>query len=160
MSDDHSPGDGRQRYADQGGPEARHAQTHDVRREALTNPTGPEPVDESFAAQLAPQTPEQIRARQATETTPAGEDKSLHKRLPELSSAELGTLPVLAPGTTLEQGSVYLDLDDLARGPFKAIGGQEAGARIVAKGDTDYELWNRLAGRDDAPEVERPAGQA
>lgn len=160
MSDDHSPGDRRRPYANQGGPEGRHAQTHDVRREALTNPTGPEPVDESFAEQLAPETPDQIRRRQATETTPAGDDKSLHKRMPELSSAELGTLPVLAPDTPLEQGSVYLDLDDLARGPFKAIGGQVAGARVVAKQDTDYELWNRLAGRDDEPEIERPAGQA
>ena len=33
QSDDSSPGDGRQRYTDIGGVEARHAQTHDVRRE-------------------------------------------------------------------------------------------------------------------------------
>ena len=51
MSDDHSPGDARQPYSDRGGPEGRHAETHDVVREQLTNPTGPEPEDESFAEQ-------------------------------------------------------------------------------------------------------------
>ena len=160
MSDDHSAGDRRQPYADQGGPAGRHAQTHDVRRESLTNPTGPDPVDESFAAQLAPETPEAIRRAQVDETTPAAADKHLHNRLQGLNDEELGRLPVLEPGTPLEQGSVYLDLDDLGRGPFKAIGGQEAGQRVVPKKDADYELWNRLAGRDDEPEIERPAGQA
>ena len=35
---------------------------------------------------------------------------------------------------------------------------QEAGKhqRLVARNETDYELWNRLAGRDDSPEIERP----
>ena len=33
-----------------------HAKTHDVRREAHTNPKGPEPPGEDFAADLAPQT--------------------------------------------------------------------------------------------------------
>src|SRR4051812_2035990 len=42
MSDDHSPGDRRQPYSDRGGPEGRHAETHDVRREELTNPRGPD----------------------------------------------------------------------------------------------------------------------
>src|SRR5215208_2754639 len=54
MSDDHSPGDGRQPYSDRGGPEGRHVQTHDVRREELTNPVGPQTEDSSFAVQLAP----------------------------------------------------------------------------------------------------------
>ncbi len=159
MSDDHSAGDRRRPYADQGGPEGRHAQTHDVRREQLTNPSGPEPVDESFAEQLAPETPEAIRREQAEQTGSAADDKDLHGQLQGLSSDELARLPVLDPGTTLEQGSVYLDLDDLGRGPFKAIGGQEAGARVVPKKDADYELWNRLAGRDDEPAVERPTGE-
>ena len=65
-------------------------------------------------------------------------------------------LAVLEHGAHLEQGSTYLDLNDLSRSPFKALGGQEAGPdhRYVAKRDTDYELWNRLAGDRDA-EVER-----
>ena len=162
MSDDHSPGDRRRPYADRGGPAARHAETHDVRREALTNPTGPAPVDGSFAAQLAPDTSAGEPGGHEAESSPAADDKALRRRLPALDAAELAGLSVLDPGARLDQGGVYVDLNDLGGGPFKAIGGQEAGSghRYVAKRDTDYELWNRLVGRDDAPDIERPAGGA
>ena len=52
-SDDHSTGDGRQPYSDEGGPEAHHAQTHDVRAEELSNskPSVDEP--DEFANDLA-----------------------------------------------------------------------------------------------------------
>ena len=158
MSDDHSPGDRRQPYSDQGGPEGRHAQTHDLRREQAANPTGPAPVDTSFAEQLAPDASPAEPGGHADERIAAVADKRLHERLPELNDAELATLTVLQPGTALDQGSVYVDLNDLGRGPFKAIGGQQVGPqdRIVAKRDTDHELWNRLVGQDTAPELERP----
>ncbi len=157
MSDDHSAGDARQPYADRGGPAGRHAETHDVRREALTNPTGPAPVDESFAEQLAPDTSTAEPGGHADESLSAADDKRLRERLPDLDNAELSRLAVLETGTSLEQGGTYLDLDDLRRGPFKALGGQSAeqGSRVIAKRDTDYELWNRLAGDREA-EVERP----
>ena len=156
MSDDHSPGDARKPYSDIGGPEARHAETHDVRQEELTNPKGPEPVDETFAEDLAQETPDSIREANLASVS-AASDKDLVDTLPELNRDELAQLPVLVPGTPLEQGSVYLDLNNRAQGPFKAIGGQEAGAkdRFIAKKMTDYQLWNRLTG-DDTAEVERP----
>jgi hypothetical protein len=157
MSDDHSPGDARKPYADIGGPEARHAETHDVARERATNPKGPEPVDESFAEDLAEQTPQRVRDQHLN--ADAGDtDKRVGQLLPDLTDDQLARLSVLDPGTPLEQGAVYLNLDDRERGPFKAIGGQEVGskARIIAKKMTDYELWNEIAGRDDEPEVERP----
>ena len=159
MSDDHSPGDGRNPYADRGGPAGRHAETHDVRREQLTNPTGPAAVDESFAAQLAPETSTAAAGGHADESSSAAADKSVGNRLPHLDSAELATLAILEPGTALDQGSTYLDLNDLGRGPFKAIGGQEIGKgdRVVAKRDTDYELWNRIT-QDRELEIERPEG--
>lgn len=52
-SDDHSTGDGRAPYSDQGGTEGRHAQTHDVKAEAASN-SAPQ-VDEvdEFANDLA-----------------------------------------------------------------------------------------------------------
>jgi len=157
MSDDHSPGDGRKPYSDTGGPEARHAETHDVRREELTNPKGPGPVDESFAEDLAQETPESIRQAQM-DSVSGGDDKDLVNALPDLDQGDLSQLSVLVAGTPLEQGSVYLDLNDRKRGPFKAIGGQEVSGseKIIAKKTTAYELWNRIAGRDDAAEVERP----
>ena len=157
MSDDHSPGDRRRPYADRGGPEARHAETHDVRREALTNPQGPVPEDPSFAAQLEQETPG-ARGGHADESTPASDDKRLHQRLPQLNSEELARLSVLEPGTRLEQGGTYVDLADPARTPFKALAGHDTGPhhRYVAKRDTDYELWNRLVGQDREPEIDRP----
>jgi len=77
------------------------------------------------------------------------DDKVLHERLLMLDDAELARLSVLEPGARLEQGGTYVDLNDLSRSPFKAIGGQEADTehRYVAKRDTDYELWNQMVGQ-------------
>ena len=161
MSDDHSPGDRRKPYSDRGGPEGRHAETHDVRREAATNPRGPEPVDETFDEQLRPGGSPVEQRGHAEESTPASEDKRVRNDLPFLNNEELGRLSVIDPGVMLEQGGVYLDIDDLDRGPFKAIGGHsvEDGQRLIAKRDTDYELWNRLTKNDREPEIERPVEQ-
>lgn len=161
MSDDHSPGDRRRPYADRGGPAGRHAETHDVQREALTNPTGPPPIDESFAEQLAPDTSAGEPGGHAAESMPAADDKALHGRLSMLDADELARLSVLESGARLDQGGTYFDLNDPERGPFKAIGGQEAGPteRYVAKRDTDHELWNRLVGQGREAEVMRPADE-
>jgi hypothetical protein len=100
----------------------------------------------------------------AGESTPAVDDKTLHERLPQLTQDELAHLPVLRPGTQLEQGGVYVDLNHLGRGPFKALGGQQAGSgdRYVAKRDVDHELWNRLVeqdrGAETEPRIEHPQG--
>lgn len=154
MSDDHSPGDRRHPYSDRGGPQARHAETHDVRREELTNPKGPEPVDESFDEQLEQETPDSIRQAQIDATVPADSDDIAVNRLSDLTGEELSSLAILEPDAPLEQGAVYLDINDKRRTPFTAIGGKTAGevGRIVAKKTTDYELWNRLIyrERDDA----------
>lgn len=147
MSDDHSPGDRRQPYSDQGGPAGRHAQTHDVERERLTNPKGPEPEDPTFDEQLEQSTPDAIREAQ-TEGVAASSDKDVVNALSELRNDELASLTILDPETPLEQGSVYLDLEDSSRKPFTATGGQFAGdkGRLIAKKTTDYEIWNRLTG--------------
>jgi hypothetical protein len=159
VSDDHSPGDRRQPYSDRGGPAARHAETHHVRRERHTNPQGPEPEDTSFAAQLAP-VETGSGGGHAMESAPAVADKTLHGRLSALSNDELARLPVLEPGARLEQGGGYIDLNHLDEGPFQALGGHETttATRFVAKRDTDYELWNRLVGQDTEAEIERPDG--
>ncbi len=52
-SDDHSTGDSRQPYSDQGGTEGRHAQTHDVAREDATNSTPQVEEPDEFANDLA-----------------------------------------------------------------------------------------------------------
>ncbi len=155
---DDSPGDARKPYSDIGGPAGKHAQTHDVRREALTNPTGPDRSGDEFADDIAPRLGAEDLGGHADESRPAVEDKQLHERLQGLDNAELARLPVLERGTPLEQGGVYVDLNDPTLTPFKALGGQEAERqhRYVAKRDTDYELWNKLVGRDDEAQVMRP----
>ena len=52
-SDDRSEGDSREPYSDEGGPEAHHAQTHDVAREAATNSTAKVDEPDEFANDLA-----------------------------------------------------------------------------------------------------------
>lgn len=157
---DQSPGDGRQPFSNEGGPAGRHAKTHDVRREELTNPKGPEPAVEDFSADIAPDTSTAELRGHVEESESAAADKVLHEQLDMLDGDELARLTVLERGARLEQGGTYVDLNDLERGPFKAIGSQvaEADNRYVAKRDTDYELWNRLVDRDREPKVERPAG--
>jgi hypothetical protein len=158
QSDDRSPGDGRERYSDIGGVEARHAQTHDVRREQLTNPTGPDRSMDEFADDIAPATPANDLRGHVEASSPAAEDKALRQAMPELSSELVSRLSVVNAGTQLEQGGTYLDLNDRERGPFKALGGQSAnqGNRYVAKKDTDYELWNELVGDQREPQIARP----
>ena len=52
-TDDHSTGDDREPYSDQGGPEGKHAQTHDVEREAATNSAPHVDEPDEFANDLA-----------------------------------------------------------------------------------------------------------
>jgi len=125
----------------------------------LTNATasGPDP-DEEFAADIAPDTSVAEPGGHVEESRSAGEDKELHARLSMLDEAQLARLLVLEPDARLEQGGTYVDLNDLSRQPFKALGNQAAGAdhRYVAKRDTDYELWNQLVGQGRDVEIERP----
>ncbi len=158
MSDDNSPGDGRKKYSDIGGPEARHAQTHDVAVEQRTNPTGPAPYDPTFDEQLAPDLAAFPQASHGDDSHSAADDKTVQANLNQLNDADLARLSVLADGTQLQQGSVYLDLNDMGRGPFKAIGGEhtDPSNRVIAKSETDYEMWNQLVGQDETVEIDRP----
>lgn len=158
---DQSPGDGRKPFSDEGGPEGRHAATHDVEREEATRPKGGGATEDEFAEDLAPVGAPGTPGRQgghADESVSAADDKELQS-LEILDADDLAQLAVLTVGTRLEQGSTYVDLNDLAAGPFKAMGAHEAGAdnSYVAKRDTDHELWNRLVGQGREPEIERPA---
>ncbi|MDQ2726128.1 MAG: hypothetical protein M3Y36_11640, partial [Actinomycetota bacterium] len=86
------------------------------------------------------------------------DDKGLKAEITGFDRSDLKRLSILTVGTALDQGATYVDLNDRDRGPFKAIGSQEAGAgnRYVAKRDTDYEIWDRLVGQGRVPDVERP----
>ncbi len=81
-----------------------------------------------------------------SETIAEASQSGGERRSSPLTQDELAHLPIVRPGTPLETSGVYLDLNHLARGPFKALAGQEAGSgdRYVARRDIDHEIWNRL----------------
>ncbi len=91
----------------------------------------------------------------AGDVTTAYDLKAIHRHLADLSDDELRRIPVLPPGTRLQQGATYIDLRALQPQEFKAMGGQEADAEhwYVPKSEVDYPLWNKLIG------VQNPARQ-
>ena len=126
-----------------------------MRREEATRPKGEDSEQEDFEADLVA---EHSTGGHVDESISAADDKELRTELPDLDAADLKRLSILTVGTRLDQGSTYVDLNDLPGGPFKAIGDQEAGAdnRYVAKRDTDFEMWDRIVGQGREAIVERP----
>lgn len=74
--------------------------------------------------------------------------KELHRAFSDFSDAELKGVPILAPGSRLQQGATYVDLATPDRREFTATGGIEAGRDnwFVPKDQVDYQVWNRLIG--------------
>jgi hypothetical protein len=70
---------------------------------------------------------------------------------------ELKQLPVLAAGTRLEEGAVYVDLRDPARAEVTGRGDMAVGEGqlVVPKAEVGYQLWNRLTNK---PEERRAGG--
>jgi len=85
------------------------------------------------------------------ESAPSAYDiKDVQQTWKDFSKADLKQIPIVPEGTRLQQGAVYLDLNDPARGEIKAFGHMEAGRehRYVAKETVPYDLWNALIGVD------------
>jgi len=76
--------------------------------------------------------------------------KEAHRMLEGITDDGLKQIPVLWPGTRLEQGGTYIDLRDPDRREFTATGDMTASSDnwYVPKDGVDYELWNRLIGID------------
>ncbi|HEY3060154.1 MAG TPA: hypothetical protein VGL99_14430 [Chloroflexota bacterium] len=74
--------------------------------------------------------------------------KEAHRLLEGITDDGLKQIPVLSPGTRLEQGATYIDLRDPQRREFTATGDMTASSDnwYVPKSGVDYELWNRLIG--------------
>jgi hypothetical protein len=86
--------------------------------------------------------------RALSDAPTAYEVKGVHRQFHGFSDDELKRIPILRPGTRLEQGAVYVDLQDQMLREFKATGDMEAGPNdwYVPKSEVDYQLWNRLIG--------------
>lgn len=75
--------------------------------------------------------------------------KEVHRALADdFSDDELKTIPVIPQGQRLQQGGIYIDLNDSKRKEFTAMGDMTAGARnlYLSKSEVPYMLWNRLIG--------------
>jgi hypothetical protein len=74
--------------------------------------------------------------------------KELHARLADLTNNQLKQVTILPEGSRLKQGAQYLDLEHLDQGELVATAGMsvESGLQLIAKHDTDYLLWDQLAG--------------
>lgn len=81
----------------------------------------------------------------------AYDEKPLHRRLGEWEDDDLKQIPILPEGQRLQQGATYLDLQQLDRGEFTAMGEMAAGPEnaYVPKDEVPYSIWNRLRGVDD-----------
>jgi hypothetical protein len=95
---------------------------------------------------------------------PTEETRTLHHHetlpppLDGLAREDRDALVILVEGTQLRQGAIYVDLDDFAAGPFRALAGQRVrdGQRIVPKHRVGYVLWDQIVGRDAEADVIRP----
>ena len=72
--------------------------------------------------------------------------KDLHDRLNGFPDDMLMQIPVLEPGMRLQQGAVYVDLNDPDAPEIRATGDMQAKAdnSFVPKSEVDHFTWNRL----------------
>ncbi|MDP8904438.1 MAG: hypothetical protein M3N29_03845 [Chloroflexota bacterium] len=104
--------------------------------------------DDDFSADLGHGRAELARAAGTRASRPLSNHEAAR-----LAAAGIGDaaqrVSVLLPGTRLQQGSTYIDLERLDDGPFVARAGDEVaeGRLIAAKNELDYEAWNALVGQ-------------
>ena len=79
----------------------------------------------------------------------AAEIKEVYGLLPEWHKDELRRLMVVSRGTRLIQGDVFCDLRTPDRGELTAHGEEEVHEELlVPKKAVDYEIWNKLLGKE------------
>ena len=86
--------------------------------------------------------------QQLSNAPTAYEVKGVHRQFHGFSDDELKRIPIVPSGTRLQQGAVYVDLQDESLSEFKATGDMTVGTGnwYVPKDEVDYQLWNRLIG--------------
>jgi hypothetical protein len=85
-----------------------------------------------------------------TNAPTAYEVKGVHQQFHGFTDEELKRIPIVPAGTRLQQGAVYVSLQDPMLREIKATGDMQAGPNdwYVPKSEVDYQLWNRLIGID------------
>ena len=74
--------------------------------------------------------------------------KGAHRRLQNIEDDDLKKIPIMPPGSRLEQGATYIDLRSEGPTEFTATGDMVAGGDTwyVPKSEVPYWIWNRLIG--------------
>lgn len=74
--------------------------------------------------------------------------KAVSDSLSDFTNDDLKQIPVMPPGSRLEQGATYLDLHASPPREFTAMGDMEATKHTwyVPKKNVPYPIWNRLTG--------------
>lgn len=87
--------------------------------------------------------------------------KAVRDRLNAIDGEDLKRIPVIPPGSRLQQGATYIDLARPDRQEFTATGGMEAtrGTLYIPKAETPYWLWNRLIGVQNPERLDQPSGR-
>lgn len=83
--------------------------------------------------------------------------KDAHAQLRDWSDDDLDEVPIVPPGSRLEQNATYLDLDARQPREFTATGDMTARSDqcLVEKSTVPYQLWNRLRGVTDVQRTEK-----
>lgn len=82
----------------------------------------------------------------------AADRKEWHEKFPQFANDELKQLLIVPQGTRLEQGATYYDLLHPEDGEFTARADFVTNEEnlILPKSLHDYELWNKLLGKETA----------
>lgn len=109
-----------------------------------------------FSEDLHPSTPTGERA--VLEARTAYDIKGAHARLQGIEDDVLKEIPIMPPGSRLEQGSTYVDLRQDEPREFTANGTEEAGGSnwYVPKRNVPYWVWNRLIGVSNPERLDQP----
>lgn len=85
-----------------------------------------------------------------TDALDAQDCKDAQSLLPNMTKDEWKRVHLVPPGMRLRTGDRYVDLRDTRRGELVATGEETANqsSLLVAKNDVDYEVWNKLLGRE------------
>jgi len=83
--------------------------------------------------------------------------KGAHDRFQNWNDADLRQIPIMPPGSRLEQGATYVDLHAPELREFTAIGNETAGQDnwYAPKDLVPYPIWNRLLGVDNAARLDQ-----
>jgi hypothetical protein len=83
--------------------------------------------------------------------------KELHDRLNGMNDEDLKRIPVMPPGSRLEQGASYIDLKQQKPEEFTAKGDMTAGSDnwYVPKSAVPYWIWNQLIGVESPQRLDR-----